>query len=159
MKKLKLFLILAIVTFFTQSAKSQEITSWSWDNYEMKFSAPKEFIVQTNSDEEFTAKLSNDLLHLSIIPWKDATLTPESLKNSVRKLCEEMGYTPREIGTINDIDLNGFTGSYCVITKNGVTLIVEGLLDQHGETNFYSIIVYAGEYEKQAYAIANSFHK
>ena len=159
MKSLKTWLLVIIATLTVQTTFAQSFTNWNWKTYGMKFSAPADFKVQTNTSEEFTAKLSNDLLHLSIIPWKDASLTSENLKASLRELCTEMGYTSREIGTIYDLDLNGYTGSYAIVSKDGVTLIVEGLLDQTSETNFYSIIVYAGNYEAQALKIANSFSK
>lgn len=159
MKSLKTLLLVVVATFAMQLSFAQGFTNWNWTTYGLKFSAPSNFKVITNNSEEFTAKLSNDLLHLSIIPWKDASLTTATLKSSLRELCQEMGYTAREIGTIHDLELNGYEGSYAMVTKDGVTLIVEGLLDQESETNFYSIIVYTDGYEDKALKIANSFKK
>jgi len=159
MKKISVLMVLVLLAFSSFTAFAQGFTNWNWKTYGVKFSAPSEFKVQTNTSEEFTAKLSNDLLHLSIIPWKDASLTSETLKSSVRELCAEMGYTAREIGTVYDLDLNGLEGSYAIVSKDGVTLIVEGLLDPSSETNFYAIIVYGGGYEDKALKIANSFSK
>jgi len=159
MKKIKLFLVIAFVAMIQMGANAQTFTNWNWKTYGVKFSAPSDFKVETNTSEEFSAKLSNDLLHLSIIPWKDASLTTATLKTSVKELCKEMGYTTREIGTVEDLELNGLQGCYAVVTKDGVTLIVEGLLDPESETNFYAIIVYGGSYEAKAFKIANSFSK
>ncbi len=159
MKKVQLFLLVAFVSIASMSVNAQTMTTWNWKTYGISFKAPSDFKVQTNTKDEFTAKLSNDLLHLSIIPWRDATLTTATLKSSVRELCTEMGYTSREIGTITDIQLNGLEGCYAIVSKDGVTLIVEGLLDPSSETNFYAIIVYGGRYEPSAMKIANSFAK
>lgn len=159
MKKLSLVLLVTLFTMTQQSVFAQSFTEWNWKTYSLKFSAPSDFKVETNTADEFTAKLSNDLLHLSIIPWKDASLTKATLKKSVRDLCTEIGYTAREIGTITDLDLNGFEGCYAMVSKDGVTLIVEGLLDPESETNFYAIIVYGDRYESKAIQIANSFTK
>jgi hypothetical protein len=159
MKKVQLFLLVAIVSIASMTVNAQTMTTWNWKTYGVEFKAPSDFKVQTNTADEFTAKLSNDLLHLSIIPWRDATLTTATLKKSVRDLCTEMGYTSREIGTITDIELNGLEGCYAIVSKDGVTLIVEGLLDPASETNFYAIIVYGGRYEPSALNIANSFSK
>lgn len=160
MKSLKTFLLVVVATFAMQLSFAQSgFTNWNWEKYGLKFAAPSSFKVVTNNANEFTAKLSNDLLHLSIIPWEDASLTTATLKSSLRSLCQELGYTAREIGTIYDLDLNGFEGSYAMVSKDGITMIIEGLLDQDSETNFYSIIVYADGYEEKALQIANSFKK
>ncbi len=159
MTKIKLFLVAFLLMISSINLSAQSFTDWDWDTYGVKFSAPSTFKIVTNNSEEFTAKLSNDLLHLSIIPWKDASLTKATLKKSVRELCTELGYTAREIGTITDLDLNGFEGCYAMITKEGVTMIIEGLLDPASATNFYTIIVYGGGYEEKALQIANSFSK
>jgi hypothetical protein len=159
MSKIKFLLIAGFMLLTCMNLSAQSFTDWDWDTYGVKFSAPSNFKVQTNTAEEFTAKLSNDLLHLSIIPWKDASLTKETLKKSVRELCVELGYTAREIGTITDLDLNGYEGCYAMISKDGVSMIIEGLLDPASATNFYTIIVYGPGYEDKAIQVANSFSK
>ncbi len=159
MKNISFLLFIALMAFSSINLSAQSFTDWDWDTYGVKFSAPSTFKVQTNNADEFTAKLSNDLLHLSIIPWKDASLTKATLKKSVKDLCKEMGFSAAETGTIHDLELNGFQGCYAMITKDGVSMIIEGLLDPASPTNFYTIIVYGPGYEDKAIQMANSFSK
>lgn len=136
--------------------QAQKFIEWTWETHGLQFAAPEDMIVETNNGDQFGARLRNDLLHLYIFPWQDQDLTKASLDDEVKKLMKSLGYR----GTKQiELELNGFEGSYILAEKDGVTVILEGLLDPDSATNFYALIVYGADYEDEAIKIANSFTK
>lgn len=156
MTKLRLLFLLSCFAFLSVSLGAQGFTDWTWDTHGLKFSAPSDMKVEVNDGDQFGAKLSNDLLHLYIFPWQDQDLTKETLGAEVKKLMKSLGYRGTQL---IDLELNGFEGSYILAEKEGVTCILEGLLDPDSATNFYALIIYGPGYDDEALKIANSFTK
>lgn len=150
--------ITIIILFFILQTglTAQGFTDWTWDTHGLKFSAPSDMKVITNDGDQFGAKLKNDLLHLYIFPWQDQDLNKETLNGEVKKLMKSLGYRGTQLV---ELDLNGFEGSYVIAEKDGVTCILEGLLDPDSATNFYALIIYGPGYDDEALEIANSFAK
>lgn len=156
MKKNRLILLFLTISLTQLGLQAQRFMDWTWDTHGLKFSAPDDMKVETNDGDQFGARLENDLLHLYIFPWQDIDLTKATLNAEVKKLMKSLGYR----GTnLVELDLNGFEGSYILAEKDGVTVILEGLLDPDSATNFYALIIYGPGYDDEAIKIANSFQK
>ncbi len=153
----KLIILLSVMLFTSFYTYSQNTIRFNWDNYGMTFNAPINFMVEKETAEEFVAKLPNDNLNLSIIPWKNNALTSENLHNSLRDLCLELGYSISEIGTIRSLNLNSYESYYVDVTKGSMNLIIQVLLDKNNDTHFYNVIVYTPKFKNEALDIAASF--
>jgi hypothetical protein len=156
MKKISLILLTTLFTLVFTSTYAQEFIDWHWDDHGLKFSAPSDMIVEVNNGDQFGARLKNDLLHLYVFPWQDKDLSKETLGAEVKKLMKSLGYRGTQLV---ELELNGFEGSYILADKDGVTCILEGLLDPDSATNFYALIIYGPGYDDEALEIANSFTK
>lgn len=130
-------------------------TTWTYSQYNLEFTTPSGFEVETNNDEEFTG--STDNIFLAIYPWEDETVTNDQLDDYVIAFAEEMGYD--EITDGDNLELNGYEGAYIEGTIDGVNAIVLGLLDPYGSSNFFVVIGYSDDGYDEALDIATSIQK
>ncbi len=141
------FLCTAVISGFTQ-------TDMIWDTHGVGFSVPRNFKIETNNAEEFTA--GNDNLFLSILPIQDKTITEDELADAVVEMAEGLDYDRIQEG--DAIDIDDFTGYYVKGRKDGANAILMALLDKESSTNLLIVIVYADGYEDAAVDIAASFY-
>lgn len=141
------FLCTAVISGFTQ-------TDMIWDTHGVGFSVPRNFQIETNNADEFTA--GNDNLFLSILPIQDKTITEDELADAVVEMAEGLDYDRIQEG--DAIDIDDFTGYYVKGRKDGANAILMALLDKESSTNLLIVIVYADGYEDAAVDIAASFY-
>ena len=152
MKLLRLLLPVAFVCTAVISGFTQ--TDMIWDTHGVGFSVPRNFKIETNNAEEFTA--GNDNLFLSILPIQDKTITEDELADAVVEMAEGLDYDRIQEG--DAIDIDDFTGYYVKGRKDGANAILMALLDKESSTNLLIVIVYADGYEDAAVDIAASFY-
>ena len=151
--KLSSTLFILLCTFVLTSSLHAQ-TDMEWDTHGVGFSVPKNFKIETNNADEFTA--GNDELFLSILPIQDKTLTKDDLADAVVEMAEGLNYDRIQEG--DEIDVDDFTGYYIKGRKDGVNAVFMALLDKESSTNLLVVIVYADGYEDDAVAIASSFY-
>lgn len=149
----KLFFAIALLLSGAATSFSQTI-DYHWDTHGVGFAIPRDFSIQTNNAEEFTA--DNGAIFLSIAPVQDETITKDNLAEVVVAMATEMSYD--SIEEADEADVDDFTGYYVKGTKDGVNAIVMALLDSQSSTNLLVVIAYADGMEAKALAIANSFY-
>ena len=152
MKLLRLLLPVAFVCTAVISGFTQ--TDMIWDTHGVGFSVPRNFQIETNNADEFTA--GNDNLFLSILPIQDKTITEDELADAVVEMAEGLDYDRIQEG--DAIDIDDFTGYYVKGRKDGANAILMALLDKESSTNLLIVIVYADGYEDAAVDIAASFY-
>lgn len=141
------FVCTAVLSGFTQ-------TDMIWDTHGVGFSVPRNFQIETNNADEFTA--GNDNLFLSILPIQDKTITEDELADAVVEMAEGLDYDRIQEG--DAIDIDDFTGYYVKGRKDGANAVLIALLDKESSTNLLIVIVYADGYEDAAVDIAASFY-
>ncbi len=141
------FLFAVVFTLFSQ-------TDMVWDTHGVGFSVPKNFKIETNTGEEFSA--GNDNLYLSIFPIQDKTITEDDLADVVVDMAEGLDYDRIQEG--DAIDIDDFTGYYVKGRKDGANAVLMALLDKESSTNLLVVIVYADGYEDAAIDMAASFY-
>lgn len=141
------FVCTAVLSGFTQ-------TDMIWDTHGVGFSVPRNFQIETNNADEFTA--GNDNLFLSILPIQDKTITEDELADAVVEMAEGLDYDRIQEG--DAIDIDDFTGYYVKGRKDGANAVLMALLDKESSTNLLIVIVYADGYEDAAVDIAASFY-
>ncbi len=151
--KLSSTLFILLCTFVLTSSLHAQ-TDMEWDTHGVGFSVPKNFKIETNNADEFTA--GNDELFLSILPIQDKTLTKDDLADAVVEMAEGLNYDRIQEG--DEIDVDDFTGYYIKGRKDGVNAVFMALLDKESSTNLLVVIVYADGYEDDAVEIASSFY-
>ena len=151
--KLHQLLFTTLVSIFLATSLQAQ-TDMEWDTHGVGFSVPKNFKIETNNADEFTA--GNDELFLSILPIQDKTLTKDDLADAVVEMAEGLNYDRIQEG--DEIDVDDFTGYYIKGRKDGVNAVFMALLDKESSTNLLVVIVYADDYEDDAVAIASSFY-
>lgn len=141
------FLFVVVLTSFSQ-------TDMIWDSHGVGFSVPKNFVIETNNGDEFSA--GNDELYLSIFPIQDKTITEDDLADAVVDMAEGLDYDRIQEG--DAIDIDDFTGYYVKGRKDGANAVLMALLDKESSTNLLIVIVYADGYEDAAVDMAASFY-
>lgn len=124
------------------------------DTHGVGFSVPKNFKVETNNAEEFTA--GKDALYLSILSIQDEWVTEDDLADAVVAMAEELKYDRIQEG--DAIDIDDYTGYYIKGRKDGVNAAFFTLLDKESSTNLIVVFVYADGYEDDTVDIAASFY-
>jgi len=152
MKLYHSFLMLLCATMVTFTAQAQ--TDMVWDTHGVGFSVPKNFKIEVNNAEEFSA--GNDNLYLSILPIQDEWVTEDDLADAVVEMAEGLEYDRIQEG--DAIDIDDFTGYYIKGRKDGANAVFMALLDKESSTNLLVVIVYADDYEDQAVDMAASFY-
>ena len=125
-----------------------------WDLHGIGFEVPKNFIIQENNADAFTA--GNDFLFLTIAPIQDASLTEEDLADAVVAMATEMEYD--DISEGDEIEVGDLYGYYIKGVKDGAHAVVMAMLDVESSTNILVIIVYAEGFEDEAINMAASFY-
>ena len=151
--KLHQLLFAALCAFFLTTTLHAQ-TDMEWDTHGVGFSVPKDFEIETNNAEEFTA--GNEELFLSILPIQDKTITKDELADAVVEMATELNYDRIQEG--DEIDIDDFSGYYIKGRKDGVNAVFMALLDKESSTNLLVVIVYADGYEDAAVDIASSFY-
>lgn len=131
-----------------------QLIDYHWDTHGVGFSIPRDFSVQTNNAEEFTA--DNGKIFLTILPFQDENVSKDNLADAVVAMAKELDYDSIEEADAADVD--DFTGYYVKGTKEGVHAVVMALLDSESSTNLLVVIAYTEGSESKAIDIANSFY-
>ncbi len=152
MKIARTFLV--VLCTITLSGFLNAQTEMIWDTHGVGFTVPKNFAIEINNAEEFTA--GNDNLFLSILPIQDETITTDDLSDVVMDMAKELKYDRIQEG--ESIDIDDFTGYYIKGIKDGANAVMMALLDKESSTNLLVVIVYADGYEDAAVEMAASFY-
>ena len=151
---MRIFFLATALLLSVSATSFAQMIDYHWDTHGVGFSIPRDFGVQTNNSEEFTA--DNGQIFLSIAPVQDETITRDNLAEVVVAMATAMTYDSIEEAAEADVD--DFTGYYVKGTKDGVNAVVMALLDSESSTNLIVVIAYADGMEAKAIEIANSFY-
>jgi hypothetical protein len=148
-------LFLLIVFMAASQWASAQMTTWTWDTYKVKYSAPSNFKVSKNSAAGFSAGNTN--INLTIYPEKGANISYDDMLNSLTAWADaqSLGY---DAGA-EYIELNGYWGCYIDgVASNGNPTSVLLLIDpDYPEIGLYVWLQYQDGYLDTAVEMLRSF--
>ena len=133
---LQIVLLVISMSLFQDDWKEME-----WKSYGIDFKVPPDFEITDNTDKFFSASGSG--FTLSLVPWKDSTLTAE---DAAAKAQANLEATDVIIVSREKVDLKGFDG-YEIIgsgKQDGRPMLfaVLGFIDPHSDANFSAYILF-----------------
>jgi len=154
MKKIIFTVLFFVALFAANNTFAQDMTTWTWDAYKMKFDVPSGFKVTKNTADAFVA--SNGKITLSIYPRKGQNLDYEGMENAVLKWAKTSGLSSNSVEYVED--LNGYWGCYTEGTAKGFPTTALLLIDpDYTDISLYAWISYAASEENVAAAMLKSF--
>lgn len=154
MKSTKFFSVALLGLFLLSFNVVSAQVDMLWDTHRVGFKVPRGFVIETNNADEFSA--GNDNVYVTISPIQDENLTTDDLAEVVAVMVKEMDY---DLVTDGDaVEVQNFTGYYVRGSKDGANAIVMALLDPESATNLIVVVMYSGDFEKQALTTVNSFY-
>ncbi len=152
--KNKVILLFALASLAAFTAEAQ---SYQWDTYGIGFTVTDDFVVQTNTDEQFYAVSSDGLIDVNVIPWSDASVNKSNLEAALIDFVNEELNIRAELDG-DEIKLNDFDGYFIVAAYEGDMLLVAFLLDTQSATNLIVQIGFEEGNEDEAIDILTSFY-
>lgn len=131
-----LFLVALSTSAFAQ-------TTWTYKQYNLKFTTPANFKVTANDDKSFVAN-DGKAITFSLYPYKDATVTKEKIADLA---WSKINATEKTKNRSTTLSMEGGYEGYYMTGKgkqNGKELvfIAFGCIDTQSSVNFYSIIYF-----------------
>ncbi len=149
-----LFTALVALFFLSQSYAQKEFV---WDYYKIGVTLPNDFKVVTNNDNEF--ECSGQAMHLYMYVFEDGSLSSSDMHTATAELAKELKFEAKdETYDINDAE---FSGKYILGYKDGLQVMLAGLIDKKHATNLWVFIIFQDGDEvatEDGIAIINSLH-
>jgi hypothetical protein len=121
-------------------AQAQSLEAWTWDDFNLSFSVPKGFKVETSSGEEFSGKCEASKIHyFSITPYQDGEVTEANLKEAIGVMTKE---AKMRVTETKPIEFNGFKGYYSEGTMEGLPAFFCCVLNPNDDNNFIITILH-----------------
>jgi hypothetical protein len=121
-------------------AQAQALEEWNWEDYNLKFSIPKGFKVETSTGEEFSGKCDAAKIHFfSITPFQDGEVNEDNLKEAVGVMAKE---AKMRVTETKPIEFNGFKGYYAEGTLEGFPAFFCCVLNPNDDNNFIITILH-----------------
>lgn len=136
-----------------QSLSAQK--EFVWDYYKMGITLPDDFKVVKNTDNEF--ECDGDGMNLFMYVFDDGDVTLDQMNAATRKLGRDLKFELKD--EHHELDYNGFKGEYILGYKDGIQVMVAGLINPKNATNFFIVIIFEDgdeQAEKDGIAILNS---
>ena len=130
------FSIILVSIFIASNGYSQQ--QFVWDYYKMGITLPDDFKVVKNSDTEF--ECSGEGMELYMYVFEDGDVTAKDMSKATRELGRDLAFTMKDLEY--DVDFNGFEGMYMLGYKDGLQVMVCGLINQINATNFFVVIIF-----------------
>ncbi|MBL7817045.1 MAG: hypothetical protein JNL70_18620 [Saprospiraceae bacterium] len=150
MKTTALALAVCILSLFsTTSATAQK--EFVWDYYKVSIELPDDFKVTKNTDNEFECE--GDGMQLYMYVFDDGDVTLADMNKATRKLGRDLKFEMKD--EHYELDYNGFKGEYILGYKDGLQVMVAGLINPKNATNFFIVIIFEdGDHVAQEDGIA-----
>ncbi|GAB4339652.1 MAG: hypothetical protein OHK0038_18890 [Flammeovirgaceae bacterium] len=120
--------------------QAQALEQWTWKDYNLSFSIPKGFKVETSTGKEFSGKCESSKIHFfSITPYQDSKVTEENLKEAIGIMAKE---AKMRVSETKHIEFNGFKGYYAEGTIEGLPAFFCCILNPNDDNNFIITILH-----------------
>jgi len=146
----------AIALLFFSNAYAQDMTTFTWDSYHVKFQIPVTFNVDKNTSDDFEA--GDGDIYLSIYPKSGDAMTWPSMKTALKNWASDSKVSYDNVNEMED--LNGYWGVYIDGTNTTNDLPATLLLLVHpsdASTKLYVWINYKSDSFNTAVKMLQSF--
>lgn len=150
-------LILLLVGLFSSSINvcAQELSDWEWEQYGVVFSAPDGFKIDECTDRELSGSV--DGIRLNVVPFSDMGVSEDILDDYTIQMATDFDF--QDLSDTEELELEGFSGSYISGTRNGEPALLMVLLGDEESNNFIVTISYPAAEKATAINILESFSK
>ena len=128
------FFILFFLTVQSVSAQQEFV----WEHYKVSLELPDDFKVVTNTDNEFHC--DGDGMNLFMYVFDDGDVTLEQMNDATHKLGKDLKFEMKD--EHYEVDHNGFKGTYILGYKDGLQVMLAGLINPKNSTNFFIVIMF-----------------
>ena len=137
MKTIVLALLVSFFSLFTvQTISAQK--QYTWDYYKVAIELPDDFKVVKNTDNEF--ECDGEGMSLYMYVFDDGDVTLDQMNAATRKLGRSLKFEMKD--EHYELDYNGFKGEYILGYKDGVQVMIAGLINPKNSTNFFIVITF-----------------
>ena len=120
--------VLSVLSMNTLSAQKEFV----WDYYKVSIELPDDFKVTKNTDNEFECEGKG--MDLFMYVFDDGDVTLAQMNTATRKLSRDLKFEMKD--EHYELDYNGFKGEYILGYKDGLQVMVAGLINPKNSTNF-----------------------
>ena len=129
--------------------------AFDWDYYKVSIELPDDFKVTKNTDNEF--ECDGNGMSMVMYVFDDGDVTLADMNKATRKLGRQLKFELKD--EHQELDYNGFKGEYILGYKDGIQVMVAGLINPKNSTNFFIVITFEDgddKAEEDGIAILNS---
>ena len=134
---------LSFVTLLYSATFLSAQQQYTWDMYDLSFTLADDFEEVTNDEDEFSAMGYG--MDLTILPFHDGDIDADDITIYTMSMAATLELD--NIGDLDVIELNDYTGAYAEGEVDGVTIFIMGLIDPQSETNFFILIAFESDDE------------
>jgi hypothetical protein len=134
----KTFLAFATLFLF-MAINAQAQQEFVWEHYKMSIELPDDFKVIHNTDNEF--ECDGVGMHLYMYVYEDHNLTAADMHKATKDIAKTLKFEVKD----EEYDIashDGFEGKYVLGYKDGLQLMLCGLINKKNATNFWVVIVF-----------------
>ncbi|MCG8526546.1 MAG: hypothetical protein MI748_09220 [Opitutales bacterium] len=127
--------LLLLLLIFVSHALFADV-EYEWEDYYLAFTLPNDFEVVQNDGEAFYAE--GDAMEFGLFPFADPDLDTSDIAYFTLAIAELVELD--DVDEVELVELNGLEGAFVEGQKNGIRLILLGLIDPESDTNFFATI-------------------
>lgn len=145
-------LFLAILLIFTFDVIGQ--STYHWEYYGLKIDVPDDFKVTKNTDTEFEMAGKHMMMYMYLF---EEDISEEAMDMAIAEAALSLSMS--EIDEAQKISGDGLDGYYVEGYKDGMRVMLAGMIDPKSKTNFMLLVTFHDDDQKsenQAIDIINS---
>lgn len=135
----KLFLAILLAFAFDGIAQS----TYQWDYYGLKIDVPDDFKVTKNTDTEFEMSGKHMMLFMYLF---EEDISVEEMDMAIAEAALSLSMS--EIDAAQKISGDGLDGYYVEGFKDGMRVMLAGMIDPNSKTNFMLMITFQDDDQK-----------
>jgi hypothetical protein len=109
---------------------------WVWDEYGLAFVLPDDFEVETNDSEGFYAL--GDGMEFGIFPFHDDDIDAMDISVVTFAIADMLELDDYDEAVL--VELNGLEGALVEGQRDGVRIVLLGIIDPETSTNFFATV-------------------
>lgn len=136
---MKKFSVAFVTAFLFTTIAVQAQQEYVWEHYKMSIELPNDFKVVTNTDNEF--ECDGVGMHLYMYVYEDHKFTAEDMHTATHDIAKSLKFEVKD-EEYNIASHDGFDGKYVLGYKDGLQMMLCGLINKKNATNFWIIIIF-----------------
>jgi hypothetical protein len=136
---MKQTILLFATLFFLATENTNAQHEYVWDHYKMSVELPDDFKTLKNTDDEF--ECDGDGMHLYMYVFENHQYSAEDMRKETGEIAKMLKFEVKDVE--HDLETpEGFDGKYILGYKDGLQVMVCGLINTKNAANFWIVIVF-----------------